>query len=229
MVKQADQMRQCALTRISKPVSDLLRFALSPDNILVPDVDAKAPGRGVWISDNIEDVALSVKKNVFAKSLKQKIEVPSDLAQITQTRLEQRLKGALGLARKAGQLQTGATRVKSTIAGHTIIALLTATDAASDGRRKMLASLKAARFAGEEFADADEGEFVPLKETPHFDVLTSIQLGLALGQENVIHAALTHGAAAKSALLRVRKLTKYAAKNDEAGIEQAERNETNDK
>ncbi|HFC04890.1 MAG TPA: DUF448 domain-containing protein, partial [Rhizobiales bacterium] len=208
---------------------DLLRFALSPDNILVPDIDAKAPGRGVWITDNYADVALGVKMNVFAKSLKQKIQVPSDLAQITQTRLEQRLKGALGLARKAGQLQTGATRVKSAIAGGTVIALLTATDAATDGRRKMLASLRAARFADHGFTDADDEGIVPFREIPHFDVLTSIQLGLALGQENVIHAALTKGAAAKSALLRVRKLTKYMVVNDKAGIEQAERNETNDK
>ncbi|MCF6302747.1 MAG: DNA-binding protein, partial [Devosiaceae bacterium] len=109
-------------------------------------------------------------------------------------------KGALGLARKAGQLQTGATRVKSSIASGSVLALLTACDAASDGRRKMMATLR-----------SQSRELGLQTEVPHFDILTSEQLGLALGQENVIHAALTYGAAAKSALQRVIKLTRYNA------------------
>ena len=205
------------------PVDNLLRFALSPDNILVPDIDARAPGRGVWISDNYHAVCLAVKQNVFARSLKQQIEVSSDLAQITQTRLEQRLKGALGLARKAGQLQTGASRVRACIADHSIIALLTATDAAEDGRRKMLASLKAARFSFPHEGPLEQEENEPREAVAHFDVLTSMDLGLALGQENVIHAALTNGAAAKSALLRVKKLDTYLNGGDQDKSERDER------
>ena len=207
MTRQKETMRQCALRRVVKPVEELLRFALSPDNDLVPDIDAKAPGRGVWISATFDDVEAATAKNIFEKSLKQKIEVPSDLAQITRTRLEQRLKGALGLARKAGQLQTGATRVKSTFAGGAIVALLTATDAANDGRRKMKAALRA--YGLED-------------EVPHFDILTSAQMGLALGQENVIHAVLTNGAAAKSALLRVQNLIRYNGTNDDQKSERDE-------
>lgn len=195
--------RECALLRCIKPVKKLLRFALSPDGDLVPDIDAKAPGRGVWVSDDFSSVEQAVKKAIFAKSLKQKIQVPSDLAQITRTRLEQRIKGALGLARKAGQLQTGATRVKSSIASGSVLALLTASDAAPDGRRKMMATLK---------ANSRERELET--EVPHFDILTSEQMGLALGQENVIHVALTYGAAAKSALSRVKKLARYNATSE---------------
>ncbi len=194
MAKDKTTIRECALQRVQKPIGQLLRFVLGPDGEIVPDVDARAPGRGVWISDSELCVGQAVKKNVFAKSLKQKVNVPSELAQITRRRLEQRLKGALGLARKAGQLQTGATRVRSAIASGNVIALITARDAARDGRRKMIAALRA--------AENDD-------EVPHFDILTSEQLGLALGQENVIHAALTNGAAAESALLRAKKLDRY--------------------
>jgi len=194
MARQKVQTRECALTKTEKPVEELLRFALSPDGDLVPDIDAKAPGRGVWISDNEQAIADAIKKKAFAKSLKQQVNVPSELAQMTRTRLEQRLKGALGLARKAGQLQTGAIRVKSSISSGSVLALLTAKDAASDGRRKMMAALKATGCGD---------------KVPHFDILTSSQLGLALGQENVIHAALTYGAAGKSALSRVKKLHRY--------------------
>jgi len=182
------------------PVDDLVRFALGPDGVIVPDIDARAPGRGVWIMFNNAAVEEAVRKNVFSRSLKQRVSVPQDLAQITRTRLEQRLAGALGLARKAGQLQTGATRVKSAISSESIIALLTASDAAPDGRRKMVMAL---RVSGRE------------DQVPHFDILTSPQLGLALGQENVIHAALTHGAAAISALFRVRNFARYLAQPNE--------------
>ncbi len=182
------------------PVAELVRFALGPGGEIVPDIDAKAPGRGVWIGFSIEAVEQAAQKNVFARSLKQPVKVPQDLAQITKTRLEQRVMGALGLARKAGQLQTGATRVKSAIAGETVIALLTASDAAPDGRRKMAVALR---------SSAQE------QQVPHYDILTSAQLGLALGQENVIHAALTVGAAANSALLRVKNLSRYLAPANE--------------
>lgn len=192
--------RECALTRQTRPVTDLIRFVAGPDGVIVPDVDAKAPGRGVWVSLYETDIEKAAQKNVFARSLKQKVQVPADLAQLTRSRLEQRLTGALGLARKAGQLVTGATRVKSAIESGTVLALLTATDAAADGRRKMLQALRANGLEG---------------EVQHFDLLTSAQLGLALGQENVIHAALIDGAAAKSALARAERLARYGAQPDE--------------
>ncbi|VAW21731.1 COG2740: Predicted nucleic-acid-binding protein implicated in transcription termination / ribosomal protein L7Ae family protein [hydrothermal vent metagenome] len=200
MSKATTHSRQCALTRTVMPVADLIRFVTDPDGNLVPDIDARAPGRGVWISATRAAVAEAVRKNIFARSLKQKVQVPTELAQVTQTRLEQRLSGALGLARKAGQLQTGATRVKSQIAAKTIIALFTATDAAPDGRRKMVGLFKASGLKG---------------QVPHFDILTAPQLGLALGQQNVIHAALTIGAAANSALKRAQRLARYIAQPDE--------------
>ena len=186
--------RECALTREIKPVEELFRFALGPDNILVPDVDAKAPGRGVWITLSAEAVGQAVAKKAFARSLKQQVTVPSDLAQLVRTRLEQRLLGALGLARKAGLLLTGAAKVTGAIANPGVLALFTATDAAPDGRNKMLATAKARAQNG---------------LVAHFELLTSLQLGLALGQENVIHAALTEGAAARSALSRALRLAQY--------------------
>ncbi len=200
MSKIANNSRECALTRTVMPVADLIRFVADPEGNMVPDTDARAQGRGVWVTATKAAVAQAVRKNVFARSLKQKVQVPTELAQITQTRLEQRLSGALGLARKAGQLQTGATRVRSQIAAGTVIALLTASDAAPDGRRKMVGALKASG----------------LKElVPHFDILTAPQLGLALGQQNVIHAALSTGAAANSALERASRLARYIAQPDE--------------
>lgn len=196
--------RQCALTREVKPIADLIRFVVSPDGELVPDTDGKADGRGVWISLSAKSVAEAQRKKSFAKSLKAEVKVPDDLAGLTRRRLEERFLSALSIARKAGQLLTGAGKVKSALEGGEVLALLTATDGAEDGRNKLLGSLRGYTKA------AEEAGLNP-SETPHFELLDSHQLGLALGIENVIHAALIKGGAAQAAVQRGRRLARYIA------------------
>ena len=204
LARRADMARTCALTRTEKPVEALVRFVVGPDGVLVPDVEARAEGRGVWITLSHEAVVEAVKKKAFARSLKAPVTVPADLADLTRLRLEQRLLSALGMARKAGQFVSGATRVRSAIESGTAIALVTATDAAPDGRNKMLGALRALNHARRE-----AGSTGP--DVPHFELLASAQMGLALGLENVIHAALTTGAAAQSAVEKAMRLARYNA------------------
>ncbi len=192
------------MTRTEKPVEALVRFAVGPDDVLVPDVDARAEGRGVWITLSKAAVAEAVKKKAFARSLKAPVSVADDLAELTELRLRQRLLSALGMARKAGQFVTGATKVKSALESMQVIALLTASDAAEDGRNKMAGTLKALNYARRE-----QGIGGP--DVPHFELLQSAEMGLALGLENVIHAALTTGAAAQSAVDKARRLAQYIA------------------
>jgi predicted RNA-binding protein YlxR (DUF448 family) len=196
--------RQCALTREVKPVADLIRFVVSPDGELVPDTDAKADGRGVWISLGEKYVAEAQKKKAFAKSLKTEVKVPDDLSGLTRRRLEERFIAALSLAKKAGQLTTGSSKVKAAIEAGEVLALLTATDGAEDGKKKLTGSLK-----GYTMAALDAG--LNPRETPHFELLDSGQMGLALGIENVIHAALTKGGAAQAAVQRAERLARYIA------------------
>lgn len=196
--------RRCALTHEVKPAAELIRFVVGPDDVLVPDTDAKAEGRGVWLSLGEKHVAEAIRKKAFAKSLKTNVTVPDDLAVLTRQRLEQRFVAALQMARKAGQLLTGAMKVKAALETGEAIALVTATDAAEDGRKKMLATLKASSKAAEE-------QGLPGAERPHFELLDSAQLGLALGIESVIHAAPTQGAAGEAAVKRAERLARYIA------------------
>lgn len=191
--------RQCALTREVRPAADLIRFVLGPDDLVWPDVDEKADGRGVWITLSEDAVRQAAKRNVFAKSLKTAARLPEDLAALTREHLTQRLLGALGMAKKAGQLVTGLTRVQAALKSGDTIALLTASDGAPDGRSKVLGLFRGLGMEG---------------ITPHLEMLGSAQLGLALGTENVIHAALTKGAAAHSALARAQRLARYIAPKD---------------
>ena len=196
--------RLCALTREVKPAEDLIRFVVSPDGEVVPDTDALAEGRGVWISLSARAVAEAQKKKAFARSLKEDVRMPDDLAGLTQQRLAERLLAALKMARKAGQLVTGATKVRVAIESGDAVALLTATDAAEDGRGKIVWALR-----GYERAAREAG--IQAAETPHFELLDSQQMGLALGIENVIHAALIKGGAAQAAVRRADRLARYIA------------------
>lgn len=196
--------RQCALTREVKPIAELIRFAISPDEVVVPDTDAKAEGRGVWISLGYKAVAEAVKKKAFEKSLKAKVTVPADLAEQTRARLTERLLAALSLCRKAGEITTGATKVKAAIESGEVLGLLTATDAAADGRNKLLGSVKGFEMAAEEAG-------FNFTKVAHFELLDSTQMGLALGLENVIHAALTKGGAAQAAVKRAERLARFMA------------------
>jgi predicted RNA-binding protein YlxR (DUF448 family) len=191
--------RQCALTREVRPAAELVRFVVGPDDVLVPDIDARAEGRGVWVTANAAMVAEAQKRKAFARSLKTPVTVPDDLAGLTRQHMEKRLLGALGLARKAGQIVTGATRVAETLRKGEAIALFTASDAAEDGRNKMSGLLRGLQNG---------------PATPHFEFIESSQLGLALGLENVVHAALTNGAAAQSALARAERLARFIAPKD---------------
>ncbi|WP_375451174.1 RNA-binding protein [uncultured Devosia sp.] len=203
--RREDTTRFCALTRAQLPIPELIRFVLGPDGMLVPDTEAKAQGRGVWITLDRDAVAEAVKRKVFGRSLKSEVGLPEDLPGLTQLRLQQRLFSALGMARKAGQLTFGATKVRAALATGDLVALITASDAAPDGRSKMTGPLKALHYAAQE--DERAGFSIP-----HFEMLSSEQLGLALGLENVIHAALTKGAAAQAALEKARRLARYSAK-----------------
>jgi uncharacterized protein len=205
--RSREQTRECALTRETKSVEDLVRFVVSPDGVLMPDVDAKAEGRGVWVTLGHNEVAEAVKKKAFAKSLKTNVTVPDDLAGLTQRHLQARFLGALSMTRKAGQIVTGATKVKAAIESGEAVALLTATDAAEDGRKKMAGSVRGYEKAAEEAG-------LTGVSVPHLESLDSTQLGLALGLENVIHAALTKGAAAQSALEKGQRLARFLASEE---------------
>ena len=196
--------RRCALTHAVKPAADLVRFVVGPDGVLVPDTDAKAEGRGVWLSLGQAYVAEAIKKKAFARSLKENVVLPDDLPGLTRRRLEQRYISSLQMARKAGQLLTGSLKVKAALETGEALALITATDAAEDGRKKLLATRTAASKAA-----AEQGFDTP--DVPHLELLDSAQLGLALGIENVIHAAPTQGAAGEAAVKRGERLARYIA------------------
>ena len=73
----------------------MVRFALSPDNVVTPDISGKLPGRGVWVHSDRETLETAVKKGAFARGFKQQVIVPEGLSGTVETLLLQRLTGLL--------------------------------------------------------------------------------------------------------------------------------------
>ena len=171
--------RRCILNHETRPESDLVRLALGPDGTLVPDVAARLPGRGMWVS--VEGAALraAVKDGKLAKaasrSLKTTVKreaVPEDLVDLIDRLLARRCLDRLGLEQRAGNLVTGFDKIKAALTkkgtGKPAL-LLAATDGAEDGRRKIKAAVG---------------------DVPVASLFDREALSGALGRENVVHVLL---------------------------------------
>jgi len=173
----AAPQRRCIATGRLRPVEELVRFVVGPDGDVVPDVAGKLPGRGLWVTAQRAALAHAVAKNDFAKAAKASVKVAPDLAERLEALLASRMLADLGLARRAGQLVFGFDNVMRALdAKSPPGALVEALDGAADGRKK-LASAAASRGL----------------HTPTIACLSRAELSLALGRENVIHAALKPG------------------------------------
>ncbi len=203
--------RTCIATRAARPVAELIRFGLSPDGVLTPDLKAHLPGRGVWISISLKAVAEAMKKGAFARSLKQPVKTPDDLPGLVERLLREDARQSLALANKAGLVVTGFSRVEAAIGDPRILALISASDGAEDGKRKL------GQAVNRVFGDRSAMAVISL--------LPSHELELALGRENVIHAALFTGPAGEAFILKCQRLHRYR-QPDAADLEATPRGET---
>lgn len=176
-----EQTRQCAVTREVLPKAALIRFVADPEGRIVPDLKAVLPGRGVWVSAEAKYVALAEQRRLFGRLLGNKsdqlITVEAGLADRVEKLLQARALGALALAQKSGRIITGFAKVEAAIGGDKAEALIVASDGADDSLRKLLQAVK------RRFGSSDGLQL--------FRSFKGMELDLAFGRTNVIHAALT--------------------------------------
>ncbi len=205
--------RMCAVTRAVRPIDELIRFVVSPQNEVIADLKRKLPGRGLWVSASRQAVAEAIRRNQFGKGFKRAVRVSPTLAEDTENLLVRGVVEALAIAAKAGQVVAGFAKVETALAQHQAIALIHAADGAADGIRKLDAVVR-----------QNGGNGAESPEFPVVDVLTSEQLDLALGRSNVIHAALLAGSAGKTFLSRSQTLVRYRMADDDRTAGHAARN-----
>jgi predicted RNA-binding protein YlxR (DUF448 family) len=206
-------MRMCAVTRQVRPIDELIRFVVSPQGEVVPDLKRKLPGRGMWVSASRQTVAEAARRNQFSKGFKRELRVSPALAADTEALLVRSVIEALAMIAKAGQVVSGFSKVEGAIEQRQIQALIHASDGAADGIRKLDAQIR-----------PNAGDRQESSEIPVVTVLTSEQLDLALGRSNVIHAALLAGPASKTFLSRSQILVRYRMADDDKTAGHAAKN-----
>lgn len=165
--------RLCIVTGERLPASALVRFVLSPEGEVVPDLKHELPGRGVWVKARAETVAKAVADGRFARAFRTPCRADSALPQRIAALIRADARQYLALANKAGLVAAGFERTAEALDSGKARVLIEAADGSEEGHRK----LRSRRPSGCEIV-------------AEFD---SRELSLALGRANVIHAALAEG------------------------------------
>jgi predicted RNA-binding protein YlxR (DUF448 family) len=181
--------RRCLVTRAVMSRERLVRFVVDPRGQVLPDVDERLPGRGIWLSASRDVVNKAVEKRLFGRVARQSVVVFDDLADRIEALLSRRFYDGMGLARRAGAIVMGFDQVQACLAGSRAAVLLSASDGAEDGRRKLrhLAAALPLILAG-----------------------PRSQLGAAVGRDQLVHAALLPGKLAVRALRDAERLSGFS-------------------
>jgi hypothetical protein len=187
-----DRQRRDLVTGEIMPEHRLIRFVAAPDGTIVPDVAAKLPGRGLWVEATRKAITMAVEKKLFARAAKMQVSATADLAERAEKALVTRILGDLGIARRSGTLVLGFDNVLRALDGPKAppTLLIEASDGSKDGKRKLYNAVHAR-------------DLKPVV----VECLTSTELGLALGRENVIHAAVHPGGLAERLTLDAERLS----------------------
>jgi predicted RNA-binding protein YlxR (DUF448 family) len=180
--------RRCLVTRSVQDRDLLIRFVVDPNSQVLPDIDERLPGRGMWLSAGRDVVNKAVEKRLFGRAARQSVTVLDDLADRIEALLSRRFYDGLGLARRAGLIVMGFDQVQASLGRSGPAVLLAAADGAEDGRRKLrhLAPALPLVVAG-----------------------PRATLGAALGREELVHAALAPGKLAERLLRDARRLAGF--------------------
>jgi len=213
-LRQADSdggpERKCILSGDKASREALLRLAVSPEGAVLPDVHARAPGRGAWIGVNRADLEKALAdgklKGALIRAFKgAALAIPADLPDLIETALVRALTDRLGLEMRAGNLLVGSARIAEQARAGRVGWLGHASDASEDGSRK----LDQAWRVGCEAEGSDlAGVRLPLDRAA---------LSVALGRDNVVHLALTQAAAADRVAMLVARLLLFEGQADAAG------------
>lgn len=167
---QQGQAEQCHISGVTDAPANMLRFVYAPSQdgqkkgVLTPDLAVRLPGEGIWLVNR--------KSLVADLAARADIDTASDLAERVEKLMRAHLTSLLSLARKAGSLVSGFGKTEAALSAGRLRLLIGAHDGAADGRHKLMKKAEAAGIMWSTLLSSDE-------------------LGMALGRANVIHAGLT--------------------------------------
>ncbi|MBE5074821.1 DUF448 domain-containing protein [Erythrobacteraceae bacterium E2-1 Yellow Sea] len=201
--QKAEPERRCILTGDHGARDRLVRLAISPEGAVLPDIHAKAPGRGAWIgaarTELEKAMAKGQLKGALARAFKgAALSIPADLPALIELGLRKSLTDRLGLELRSGKLVLGSDRIAEQARAGRIALLLHASDASEDGRKKLDQAWRVGRDAE---GSGERGIVLPLDRAA---------LSVALGRDNTVHLALADAASADRIRLALMRLQNFS-------------------
>jgi len=180
--------RRCILTRESGDTAAMVRFVVAPDGHVVPDVDEKLPGRGLWLKAARDIVDEAVETGAFRKAARGEARVSPALAGEVEALLARRCLALIGFARRAGLAVAGFEKVRALAAKEKLGVLIDSREAAADGRRKLAALVQ---------------------DAPVVRLFAEAELAQVFGRDTVAHAAIERGRIAREFLREAARLAGF--------------------
>lgn len=162
----------------------MLRFVLGPDRILVPDLEGRLPGRGMWLSAGADVLERAVKRGAFAKAARGTVHLPPDLRAQIEDGLKRRIRDFVGFARRSGQAICGREAVREWLQAGKAGLLVEASDGSAPER---------ARLVGR-------------SDVPVVAPLSAAMLGAVFGRDHVAHVAVAPGRLAAAIMVEAGRL-----------------------
>ncbi len=200
--RKAVPERRCILTGAVAARDGLLRLALSPDGVVLPDPLAKAPGRGAWIGVTRAELEMAMANGKLRGGLARahkgaSLTIPADLPTLIDQALERIALNRLGIEMRGGMILMGSDKIAEKARSGRISLLMHAVDAGEDGTKKLDQAWRVGRDAE---GSGARGIVLPLDRAA---------LSMALGRDNVVHLAVADRAAAARISQAVSRLTDY--------------------
>jgi predicted RNA-binding protein YlxR (DUF448 family) len=149
----------------------MIRFVVGPGSVVVPDVAARLPGRGIWLSARRDVIETARMRGAFAKAARASVTVPPDLLSGLQAALARRIGEQLGLARRAGQAVSGFSKAREWLENGRAALVVQAADGSPEERARFLGA-----WAG-----------------PAATPLDAATLGAIFGRDHAVHIAIAEG------------------------------------
>ena len=169
----------------------MVRFVVSPDRVVVPDLLAKLPGRGIWLSARRDVLETACTRGAFARVARGPVTVPADLVELVQSGLTRRVIELLGLARRAGQAVCGFQKAREWLVAGRAGLVVQAADGSRDERMRFLSGANVAVAAP----------------------LPGAALGAVFNRDHVVHVAVARGRLAEALDIETHRLSGVAGQD----------------
>jgi hypothetical protein len=111
--------RSCLGCRETRDKDRLLRFVLSPQDEVLPDLDSRLPGRGAYTCISSRCLESALQQRQFNRAFKREVSsMPAEqLTGLVARLMRERILGCLGMANRAGKIISGGALVSDAIRG----------------------------------------------------------------------------------------------------------------